>query len=87
MSINKTIEKCTKIYILYYSYKSDFIIPKNCRGIPLTVIDAKVYNVLLLNCTKPEINKLTGTDNSLNHQRTHKRSRGNIMAGKFFQNN
>ena len=57
LSINK-IEKRKKVCILPFLKKDNLRITKNYSGITPTVITAKVYNALLLNCTKPEIEKI-----------------------------
>ena len=46
--------------ILSFPKKGDLRIAKNYQGITLTFIAAKIYNVLLLNCIKPEIEKVLG---------------------------
>ena len=40
------------------SNKDDLEITNNNRGITLTAIDTKVYNVLLLNHIQPEVEKI-----------------------------
>ena len=51
--------------------KGDLGISKNYRGITLTAIDSKVYNTLLLNNIKIEIEKiLNGNQNSLRRYRS-----------------
>ena len=52
------IERWTKGCILHFSKKGDLRIAKNYRDITLTSIAAKIYNVLLLNRIKPEIEKI-----------------------------
>ena len=54
----KTKERWTKVCILSYPKKGDLVIAKNYRGITLTSIATKIYNVLLLNCSEPEIEKI-----------------------------
>ena len=58
MPINKTSEKGTKGSILPFPKKDDLGITKNYRGITPNAIAAKVYNALLFNCIKPEIEKI-----------------------------
>ena len=53
-----TIERWTKGCILPFPKKADFGITKNYRVIILTSIATKIYNALLLNCIKPEIEKI-----------------------------
>ena len=52
------IEKWTKGCILPFPKKGDLGIAKNYRGITLTAIAAKVYNALLLNRIRPEVEKI-----------------------------
>ena len=53
----KAIEKWTKGCILPFPKKGDLGIAKNYRGITLTAIAAKIYNTLLLNRIRPEVEK------------------------------
>ena len=53
-----TLEKWTKGCIIPFPKKGDLWIIKNYKGIILTSIAAKVYNALLLNSIKPEIQKI-----------------------------
>ena len=54
------IDRWTKDCILPFSKKGDLGIAKNYRGIRPTLIAAKIYNALLLNHIKPEIEKILG---------------------------
>ena len=54
-----TINRWRKGGILPFPAKHDLGIAKNYRGITLTSIAAKIYNVLLCNCIKPKIYKRT----------------------------
>ena len=92
-----TIEKWTKRYISS-TQNGDHRIPKN-RGIPLIAITATVYNALLLNIIKLEIEKIhrkyqngfweyrsttSYFDFMPNHQKsTCKKSRDNSKACRF----
>ena len=53
-----TIERWAKGYILSFLKKGDLGIAKNYQGITLTSIEVKIYNVLLLNCIEPKIEKI-----------------------------
>ena len=53
-----TIEKWTKGCILPFLNKGHLGITKNYRGLPFTVIVAKIINTFLLNCIRPEIEKI-----------------------------
>ena len=53
-----TEEKWTKGYILLFPKNGDLGITKNYRSVTLNFISAKVYNALLLNCIKLEIEKI-----------------------------
>ena len=53
-----TIERWTKGYNLPFLQKGDLRIAKNHQSIILTSIAVKMYNALLLNCIKPEIEKI-----------------------------
>ena len=55
-----TIDRWTKGCILPVPKKGDFRIVKNYLSKALTSIAAKVYNALLLNRIKPEIEKILG---------------------------
>ena len=50
-----TSEWWTKGCILFFSQKINLGVTKNYRSTTLTSITAKVYNALLLNCIKPEV--------------------------------
>ena len=50
-----TTEKLTNGCIFSFPKNGDFRITKNYKGITLTVIVAKVYNTLLLDCIQLEI--------------------------------
>ena len=52
------IDRGAKGCILPLPKKGEPEIAKNCRGITLTSIAAKIYNALLLNCIEPEIEKI-----------------------------
>ena len=41
-----------------FSKKGDLGLPKNYRGITLTAIAAKIYNLMLLNRIRPEIDPI-----------------------------
>ena len=60
LSINKTIEKWTKGFILFLPKKGNLGITNNYRCITLTAIAAKVHNAMLLNRIQPEIKKFLG---------------------------
>ena len=47
-----------KVCILPFPKKSDLGLAKDYRGITLTSIAAKIYNVLLRNCTEPKIKNI-----------------------------
>ena len=53
-----TKERWTKGCIFLFPEKGDPRIAKNYQGITLTSIVAKIYNAQLLNCIKPEIEKI-----------------------------
>ena len=53
-AVHRWIKGC----ILSFPKKSDLRITKNYRGITLTSIAAKIYNVLLPNCIEPKIEKI-----------------------------
>ena len=46
------------LHILPFHKKGDFGIAKNCRGITLTSIAVKIYNVLVHNRIEPKIEKI-----------------------------
>ena len=52
------IERWTKGCILLFPKKGNLAIAKNYWGITINSIAAKIYNALLLNCIKPEIDKI-----------------------------
>ena len=52
------IDRWMKGCILHFPKKSDFGLAKNYRGIPLTSIAAKIYNVLLRNRIEPKIDNI-----------------------------
>ena len=54
----RSIEKWRKGCILPFPKKGDLGLTKNYRGITLTAIASKIYNTLLLNRLRPEIEKL-----------------------------
>ena len=53
-----TIEKWMEDRIIPFFKKGNLRITKNFRDITLSAIDAEVYNVLLLSCIQPEIEKI-----------------------------
>ena len=55
-----TVEKLAKGSILYFPKKGYLAIIKKYRGLTLTVIVAKVYNAMLLNCMQPKNWKIIG---------------------------
>ena len=57
LSMNK-MQLRTKSYILPFSKKGNYGIIINERNITLTAITAKIYNALIFNCIKPEIEKV-----------------------------
>ena len=54
----KTKDRCTKGWILFFLKKDDLGIAKNYWGITLISIAAKIYNALLRNCIVPKIEKI-----------------------------
>ena len=48
--------------ILPFPKKGDLGLVKNCRGITLTSIAAKIYNALLCNCIEPKIDNILRKD-------------------------
>ena len=52
------IDRWTKGHIFAFPMKNDLRIAKNYQAITLTSIVAKIYNALLLNHIKPEIEKI-----------------------------
>ena len=52
------IERWTEGCILPFPKKGDLSLAKNYRGITLTAISAKIYNLLLLNRIRPEIDPI-----------------------------
>ena len=52
------IERWTEGCILPFPKNGDLSIAKNYRGITLTAISAKIYNLLLLNRIRPEIDPI-----------------------------
>ena len=93
-----TKEKWIKGCILPFSRKGDLGITKNYRGTILTDIAGKVYNVLLLNHIKSEIEKtqekseqflekavhsFRDSDSPSNHQRMCEKSQGNSIIHRF----
>ena len=84
-----TIEKWKKSYILPFPNNSDIGITKNYKGMNLTVIIAKLYDILLFSCIQLE--KILGrirtvfreiNPASSNHWRsTCKKSRDNHIVG------
>ena len=54
----KTIDRWTKGCILLFPKNDNLGIAKNSWGITLTSFTAKIYNVLLLNCIEPKIEKI-----------------------------
>ena len=63
--IQNTIKKWKKGCISLFSKKGDRRITKNYRGITFTSTAAKVYNALLLNHSKPEIEKILGKNQNV----------------------
>ena len=73
-----TIEKCTKGYILTFPKNCDLKITKNYKGIILSIIADKIYNVLLINCIRSlekskwfrekSIDNFSDSHDSLNHR-------------------
>ena len=59
-AVNKrnSVEKYTKGCILFFTKKGNLGIIKNYRGITLTAMAAKVYNILLLHQIWPELKKI-----------------------------
>ena len=53
-----TIDRWINDYILPFHKKVDLGIAKNYRNMTITSIEVKIYNVLLLNCIEPEIEKI-----------------------------
>ena len=56
--ITITKDRWTKGCIFPFPKKGNLGIAKNCRGITLTSIVAKIYNGLLRNCIEPKIQKI-----------------------------
>ena len=97
-----TIDKWTKGCVLHFPKKGDLGITKSFGGMTLTAIAAKVYNVLLLNRIKLEIEKFIGKSERLSKKSNHnftdsgntpnqwrgmcKNSRGNTIVLRFLQN-
>ena len=86
---------CNAVYKQNTTEKGDLRITKNYRGITLTAISAKIYNVLLLNGIRPEIEKiLRKNQNSFRRNRSatslsmcsmYQEFRGNTIIRRFLQ--
>ena len=84
------LESCNRVYfqepivswtkgcILPFPKKGDLSITKNYKGITLTAIAAKIYNLMLLNRIRPEIDPILRKKQ--NGFRTNKSTTGQILT-------
>ena len=84
------LESCNRIYfqepivswtdecILPFPKKGDLSITKNYRGITLTAIAVKIYNLMLLNRIRPEIDPILRQNQ--NGFRTNRSTTGQILT-------
>ena len=75
---NDPIKRWTDGCILPFPKKGDLTQTKNYRGITLTAISAKIYNLLLLNRIRPEIDPLLRKNQ--NGFRTNRSTSGQILT-------
>ena len=72
------IKRWTEGCILPFPKKGDLSLAKNYRGITLTTISAKIYNLLLLNRIRPEVDPLLRKNQ--NGFRTNRSTSGQILT-------
>ena len=74
------IDRWTEGCILPFPKKGDLSIAKNYRGITLTAISAKIYNLLLLNRIRPEVGLGLTLTLTLNGFRSNRSTSGQILT-------
>ena len=73
-----SIDRWTEGCILPFPKKGDLSIAKNYRGITLTAISAKIYNLLLLNRIRPEVDPILRKNQ--NGFRSNRSTSGQILT-------
>ena len=73
-----SIDRWTEGCILPFPKKGDLSIAKNYRGITLTAISAKIYNLLLLNRIRPEVDSILRKNQ--NGFRSNRSTSGQILT-------
>ena len=73
-----SIDRWTEGFILPFPKKGDLSIAKNYRGITLTAISAKIYNFLLLNRIRPEVDPILRKNQ--NGFRSNRSTSGQILT-------